>query len=126
MYIHLYGFRPNRSCEKARLKLLDYLNEDYIWIVDIDLEKFFDNVPYDKLISYVHNIVNDGDVESLVRKYLQAGVMSKGQYEATNKGTPQGENISPLLSNILLNELDKELGGRGLHFVRYAGLCYST
>lgn len=69
-----YGFRPNRSCEKAILKLLDYLNEDFTWIVDIDLE----NVPHDKLMSYVHNIINDGDVESLIRKYLQAGVISKG------------------------------------------------
>ena len=118
-----YGFRPNRSCEKAVLKLLDYLNEDYIWIVDIDLEKFFDNVPHDKLMSYVHNIINDGDVESLIRKYMQAGVMTRGRYEATNKGTPQGGNISPLLSNILLNELDKELEARGLHFVRYADDC---
>ena len=66
-----YGFRPNRSCEKAILKLLDYLNEDFTWIVDIDLE----NVPHDKLMSYVHNIINDGDVESLIRKYLQAGVI---------------------------------------------------
>lgn len=118
-----YGFRPNRSCEKAILKLLDYLNEDFTWIVDIDLEKFFDNVPHDKLMSYVHNIINDGDVESLIRKYLQAGVISKGKYESTSKGTPQGGNISPLLSNILLNELDKELEGRGLHFVRYADDC---
>ena len=114
---------PNRSCEKAILKLLDYLNEDFTWIVDIDLEKFFDNVPHDKLMSYVHNIINDGDVESLIRKYLQAGVISKGKYESTSKGTPQGGNISPLLSNILLNELDKELEGRGLHFVRYADDC---
>lgn len=114
-----YGFRPNRSCEKAILKLLDYLNEDFTWIVDIDLE----NVPHDKLMSYVHNIINDGDVESLIRKYLQAGVISKGKYESTSKGTPQGGNISPLLSNILLNELDKELEGRGLHFVRYADDC---
>ena len=114
-----YGFRPNRSCEKAILKLLDYLNEDFTWIVDIDLE----NVPHDKLMSYVHNIINDGDVESLIRKYLQAGVTSKGKYESTSKGTPQGGNISPLLSNILLNELDKELEGRGLHFVRYADDC---
>lgn len=118
-----YGFRPNRSCEKAILKLLDYLNEDHIWIVDIDLEKFFDNVPQDKLMSYVHNIINDGDVESLIRKYLKAGVMIKGKVEPTNMGTPQGGNLSPLLSNIMLNELDKELEARGLHFVRYADDC---
>lgn len=118
-----YGFRPNRSCEKAILKLLDYLNEDFIWIVDIDLEKFFDNVPQDKLMSYIHNIINDGDVESLIRKYLKAGVMIKGKVEPTNVGTPQGGNLSPLLSNIMLNELDKELEARGLHFVRYADDC---
>ena len=94
-----YGFRPNRSCEKAILKLLDYLNEDFIWIVDIDLEKFFDNVPQDKLMSYIHNIINDGDVESLIRKYLKAGVMIKGKVEPTNVGTPQGGNLSPLLMN---------------------------
>lgn len=118
-----YGFRPNRSCEKAILRLLDYLNDDYIWIVDIDLEKFFDNVPQDRLMSYVHNIINDGDVESLVRKYLKAGVMVKGKVKPTNVGTPQGGNLSPLLSNIMLNELDKELESRGLHFVRYADDC---
>lgn len=118
-----YGFRPKRSCEQAILKLLDYLNEDYIWIVDIDLEKFFDNVPQDKLMSYVHNIVKDGDVESLIRKYLQAGVMIKGKYQTTKVGTPQGGNLSPLLSNIMLNELDKELESRGLHFTRYADDC---
>lgn len=118
-----YGFRPKRSCEQAILKLLDYLNEDYVWIVDIDLEKFFDNIPQDKLMSYVHNIVKDGDVESLIRKYLQAGVMVKGKYQATKVGTPQGGNLSPLLSNIMLNELDKELESRGLHFTRYADDC---
>lgn len=118
-----YGFRPQRSCEQAIVKLLDYLNEDYTWIVDIDLEKFFDNVPQDKLMSYVHNIVNDGDVESLIRKYLQAGVMIKGKYQATKVGTPQGGNLSPLLSNIMLNELDKEIESRGLHFTRYADDC---
>lgn len=118
-----YGFRPKRSCEQAILKLLDYLNEDYTWIVDIDLEKFFDNVPQDKLMSYVHSIVKDGDVESLIRKYLQAGVMVKGKYQETKVGTPQGGNLSPLLSNIMLNELDRELESRGLHFTRYADDC---
>ncbi len=118
-----YGFRPRRSCEQAILKILEYLNDEYSWIVDIDLEKFFDNVPQDKLMSYVHTIVNDGDVESLIRKYLQAGVMVKGEYQATKVGTPQGGNLSPLLSNIMLNELDKELESRGLHFTRYADDC---
>ena len=118
-----YGFRPGRSCEQAILKLLDYFNDGYTWIVDIDLEKFFDNVPQDRLMSLVNNIIHDGDVESLIRKYLKAGVMVKGKYEETSLGTPQGGNISPLLSNIMLNELDKELEARGLRFTRYADDC---
>ena len=118
-----YGFRPNKSCEKAIMKVLDYLNDGYDWIVDIDLEKFFDNVPQDRLMSYVHEIVNDGDTESLIRKYLKAGVMEEGEVHKTGKGTPQGGNLSPLLSNIMLNKLDKELEARGLHFTRYADDC---
>ena len=118
-----YGFRPGRSCEQAILKLLDYFNDGYEWIVDIDLEKFFDNVPQDRLMSLVHVIINNGDTESLIRKYLQAGVMVDGRYEETNLGTPQGGNLSPLLSNIMLNELDKELDARGLRFTRYADDC---
>jgi len=118
-----YGFRPNRSCEMAVRKMLVFLNKGYEWIVDIDLEKFFDNVPQDKLMSLVHNIINDGDTESLIRKYLKAGVMIQGRYEKTDRGTPQGGNLSPLLSNIMLNELDKELEKRGLRFVRYADDC---
>ena len=118
-----YGFRPGRSCEMAIRQLLIYLNEGYEWIVDIDLEKFFDNVPQDKLMSLVHNIINDGDTESLIRKYLKAGVMTQQGYEETNLGTPQGGNLSPLLSGIMLNELDKELEARGLRFTRYADDC---
>lgn len=115
-----YGFRPNRRCEQAIMKLLEYFNDGYIWIVDIDLEKFFDNVPQDKLMSYVGRVIHDGDTESLIRKYLKAGVMNRGKYESTETGTPQGGNLSPLLSNIMLNELDKELESRGLRFTRYA------
>ena len=118
-----YGFRPNRSCEMAVRQLLVYLNEGYEWIVDIDLEKFFDNVPQDKLMSLVHNIIKDGDTESLIRRYLKAGVMTPQGYEKTRLGTPQGGNLSPLLSNIMLNELDKELEARGLRFTRYADDC---
>jgi RNA-directed DNA polymerase len=120
---HSYGFRPNRSCEMAIRDMLRFLNEGYEWIVDIDLEKFFDKVPQDKLMSLVHNIINDGDTESLIRKYLKAGVMVQGRYEKTEQGTPQGGNLSPLLSNIMLNELDKELEKRELRFVRYADDC---
>lgn len=115
-----YGFRPKRSCEKAILKVLDYLNDGYEWMVDIDLEKFFDKVSQDKLMSYTHDIVQDRDVESLITRYLKAGVMSKGKYEKTSIGTPQGGNLSPLLSNIMLNKLDKELESRGLRLARYA------
>ncbi len=118
-----YGFRPNRSCEMAIRELLGFLNDGYKYIVDIDLEKFFDNVPQDRLMSLVHNIINDGDTESLIRKYLKAGVMTQGIYERTEEGTPQGGNLSPLLSNVILNELDKELEKRGLRFVRYADDC---
>lgn len=115
-----YGFRPNRSCEMAIIKSLEFLNDGYDWIVDIDLERFFDTVNHDKLMRIISNTIDDGDVISLIRKYLVSGVMVKGKYEETPIGTPQGGNLSPLLSNIMLNELDKELESRGLHFVRYA------
>jgi len=118
-----YGFRPGRRAQQAVIKLLEYLNDGYTYIVDIDLEKFFDNVPQDKLMTLVGKIVKDPDTESLITKYLRAGVMEKGKYEDTPVGTPQGGNLSPILSNIMLNELDKELEARGLHFVRYADDC---
>ena len=121
-----YGFRQNRSCEKAIMKFLEYLNDGYEWIVDIDLEKFFDTVPQDRLMSLVHNIIEDGDTESLIRKYLHSGVIINGQRHKTLVGTPQGGNLSPLLSNVMLNELDKELEKRGLRFVRYADDCVIT
>ena len=115
-----YGFRPNRSCEKAIIKALEFMNDGYDWIVDIDLEKFFDNVPHDKLLRLVSDVVNDGNVVSLVNKFLKAGVMVGNEFEETMVGTPQGGPLSPLLSNIILNKLDKELEARGLNFVRYA------
>ena len=118
-----YGFRPGRRAQQAVIKLLEYLNDGYTYIVDIDLEKFFDNVPQDKLMTLVHKSIDDPDTESLIAKYLKAGVMVKGKYEETKLGTPQGGNLSPLLSNIMLNELDKELEARGLHCVRYADDC---
>ena len=102
----------NDNIEKAYKRV--YANKD------IDLEKFFDNVPQDKLMSYVGRVIHDGDTESLIRKYLKAGVMNRGKYESTEIGTPQGGNLSPLLSNIMLNELDKELESRRLRFTRYA------
>lgn len=118
-----YGFRPGRSCEQAIVQLLSYLNAGYEWVVDIDLEKFFDNVPQDRLMSFVGRVIQDPDTESLIRKYLKAGVMDGGRYESTDMGTPQGGNLSPLLSNVMLHELDMELDRRGLHFVRYADDC---
>lgn len=118
-----YGFRPGRSCEQAIIKALEYLNDGYDWIVDIDLEKFFDTVNQDRLITIIRRTIKDGDVVSLIRKYLSAGVMENGVLKPTEQGTPQGGNLSPLLSNIMLNELDKELEARGLNFVRYADDC---
>jgi RNA-directed DNA polymerase len=115
-----YGFRPKRSCEMALIKSLEFLNDGHDWVVDIDLERFFDTVHHDKLMRIIANTIDDGDVISLIRKYLVSGVMVKGKYEETPIGTPQGGNLSPLLSNIMLNELDKELEKRGLRFVRYA------
>ena len=118
-----YGFRPNRCCEMAIIKALEYFNDGYDWIVDIDLEAFFDNVNQDKLIGIIRRTIKDGRVVSLIRKYLVSGVMINGVVQPTKVGTPQGGNLSPLLSNIMLNELDKELEKRGLRFVRYADDC---
>lgn len=118
-----YGFRPKRSCEMAVIKLLEYFNDGYTWIVDIDLEKFFDTVCHDRLIRIISNTIKDGDVISLIRKYLVSGVMEDKEVSPTKIGTPQGGNLSPLLSNIMLNELDKELEKRGLRFTRYADDC---
>lgn len=118
-----YGFRPRRSCEMAIIKLLEYFNDGYTWIVDIDLQKFFDTVCHDKLISIIMKTIHDGELVSLIRKYLVSGVMENGIVSPTKIGTPQGGNLSPLLSNIMLNELDKELEKRGLRFTRYADDC---
>lgn len=118
-----FGFRPGRSCEMAIQKLLNYFNEGSLWVVDIDLEKFFDCVPHDKLMTLVRNVIEDPDTESLIHKYLRAGVIINGKFERTSVGMPQGGNLSPLLSNIMLNELDKELEKRGHNFVRYADDC---
>ena len=118
-----YGFRPNRCCEQAVIKALECFNDGYDWIVDIDLQSFFDEVNQDKLMAIIHRTIKDDDVISLIRKFLQSGVMEKGVIQETKKGTPQGGNLSPLLSNIMLNELDEELEKRGLNFVRYADDC---
>ena len=118
-----YGFRQNRGCHDAILKAKEIMNDGYKWAVDLDLEKFFDTVNQDLMISIIRRTINEDKVVSLIRKYLQAGVLVNGVFEKTDKGTPQGGNISPILSNIMLNELDKELEKRGLKFVRYADDC---
>lgn len=118
-----YGFRPRRSAQGAVLRSLEIINNGYDWVVDIDLERFFDTVHHDRLMNIISRTVIDGDVISLIRKFLVSGVMIGNKYEDTIIGTPQGGNLSPLLSNIMLNELDKELEIRGLHFVRYADDC---
>lgn len=118
-----YGFRPKRYAEMAIIQALEYLNGGYNWVVDIDLEKFFDKVHHDKLMRIISKTINDGDVISLIRKYLVSGIEIDGQYKDSIIGTPQGGPLSPLLSNIMLNELDKELENRGHKFVRYADDC---
>lgn len=118
-----YGFRPGRNAHMAVKKAKEYINEGYTWVVDIDLEKFFDRVNHDVLMSILAKKIKDKRVLRLIRKYLESGVMIGGLYTKTEKGTPQGGPISPLLSNILLDILDKELEARGHKFVRYADDC---
>jgi len=115
-----YGFRPNRSCHDAIGQALAYLNDDYEWVIDIDIEQFFDKVNHDKLIQILREQVNDSATLNLIRKYLKAGVMEQGIVKATKTGVPQGGPLSVVLSNIYLDKLDKELEQRGLRFVRYA------
>lgn len=118
-----YGFRPNRDCHTAINKVLEYLNEGFEWVIDLDIEKYFDTVNHDKLISILREKVNDSHTLHLIRKFLQAGVMENGVVISSTIGTPQGGPLSPILSNIYLDKFDKELEMRGLHFVRYADDC---
>ena len=120
---HSFGFRPRRSAHMALEEVLRYLNEGYEWIVDLDIEKFFDTVNHDKLISILRENVNDSTTLQLIRAYLRAGVLDKGLVKSTTIGTPQGGPISVILSNIYLDKFDKELETRGLRFVRYADDC---
>ena len=120
---HSYGFRPGRSAHQAVAKAQLYVAEGYRWVVDIDLEKFFDQVNHDKLMGRIAKRVEDKQVLRLIRGYLKAGVMENGLERAIDKGTPQGGPISPLLSNLVLDELDQELERRGHRFVRYADDC---
>jgi group II intron reverse transcriptase/maturase len=120
---HSYGFRPGRSAQDAVKQAQEYVQAGYEWSVDIDLEKFFDRVNHDMLMARVVRVVKDKRVLKLIRAYLNSGVMIEGVVVATEEGTPQGGPLSPLLSNILLDDLDKELEKRGHKFVRYADDC---
>ncbi len=115
-----YGFRPKRNAHQALNKCRNYVTDGYKYAVDMDLEKFFDTVHQSKLIEVLSRTVKDGRVVSLIHKYLNAGVVIRNKFEETENGVPQGSPLSPLLSNIMLNELDKELEKRGHRFVRYA------
>ncbi|HEL2364135.1 TPA: group II intron reverse transcriptase/maturase, partial [Streptococcus suis] len=118
-----YGFRPNKRGHDAVRQAKRYIKEGYRWVVDIDLEKFFDKVNHDRLMRILNHRIKDPKVLQLIRRYLQSGVMEKGLVSPNTEGTPQGGPLSPLLSNIVLDELDKELEKRGLRFVRYADDC---
>lgn len=118
-----YGFRPSRSAHDAMDKVLEYLNEGYEWVIDLDIEKYFDTVNHDKLISILREKVNDKTTLHLIRAFLRAGVMKKGLVSPTEVGVPQGGPLSPILSNIYLDKFDKELEERGLRFIRYADDC---
>ena len=115
-----YGFRVNKSAHDAIYRVLDLLNEGYEWVVDLDIEKYFDTVNHDKLISILREVVNDSDTLHLIRLFLKAGVMEDGLVSPSITGVPQGGPLSPVLSCIYLDKLDKELESRGLNFVRYA------
>jgi RNA-directed DNA polymerase len=120
---HSYGFRPGRKAHQAIAAAQQYLREGYAWVVDIDLEKFFDRVNHDKLMSEVEKRVEDRRVARLIRRYLEAGVLEGDTLSETVEGTPQGGPLSPLLANLLLDELDRELEKRGHRFARYADDC---
>lgn len=118
-----YGFRLGRKAQQAVLKAQGYIREGCEWVVDIDLEKFFDKVNHDILMARVARKVKDKKILLLIRRYLQAGVLENGLVQFTEEGTPQGGPLSPLLSNIMLDDFDKELEKRGLRFARYADDC---
>ena len=118
-----FGFRPKRGAHDALRQCQKNVNDGYVYVVDMDLEKFFDTVCQSKLVEVLSRTIKDGRVVSLIHRYLNAGVIANGMFERTEIGMPQGGPLSPLLSNIMLNELDKELERRGHRFVRYADDC---
>ena len=120
---HSYGFRTGRDCHGAIDEVLQYLNEGYEWVIDLDIEKYFDTVNHDKLISILREKVNDRTTLHLIRSFLKAGIMEDGLISSSIVGVPQGGPLSPELSNIYLDKFDKELESRGLRFVRYADDC---
>lgn len=120
---HSFGFSPKRSAHMAMEEVLQYLNECYEWIVDLDIEKFFDTVNQDKLISILRENVNDATTLHMIRAYLRLGVLDKGLIKSTTVGTPQGGTSSVILSNIYLDKFYKELETRNLRFVRYVDDC---
>ena len=120
---HSYGFRPNRRGHDAVREAKGYIEKGYRWVVDMDLEKFFDKVNHDRLMGTLAKKIKDKILLKLIRKYLQSGVLINGVVLESTEGTPQGGPLSPLLSNIVLDELDKEFEKRGHNFVRYADDC---
>jgi len=120
---HSYGFRPKKSAHQAVFQAQRYIRDGYRYVVDIDLEKFFDRVNHDRLMSILAKGIEDKRMLKIIRAYLNVGVMEDGLIKPTEEGTPQGGSLSPLLSNIVLDELDKELEKRGHRFVRYADNC---
>ena len=118
-----FGFISNRDCHKFISKVLDYLNDGFEWVIDLDIEKFFDTVNQDKLILILREKVNDTTTLHLIRSFLKARIMENGLVSSSTIGMPQGGPLSPIHSNIYLDKLDKELESRGLIFVRYADDC---
>lgn len=120
---HSYGFRPGKNTHQAVMQAQSYLNEDKTWVVELDLEKFFDKVNHDRLMSVLSRTVKDKPTLKLIRSYLTSGILEGGMVSQRTEGTPQGSPLSPLLSNIVLDEFDKELEKRGHSYVRYADDC---
>ncbi|WP_253718668.1 reverse transcriptase domain-containing protein, partial [Weizmannia acidilactici] len=118
-----YGFRQRKQAHQAVRKARSYIKEGYKWVIDMGLEKFFDKVNHDKLMHLIGKKIRDGRILHLIRQFLKAGIMENGLVSANEQGTPQGGPLSPLLSNIMLDQLDKELERRNLRFVRYADDC---